>query len=132
MKSKYGQILKNEANKNGLENVIPRRSPVVVAVVVVVFVFMLAGVSFQIDAQSPNTGTPQTGAPSPAQRAFVQNGISVECSVDQLSPRKGDTTNLLAGTEAIVRVRIVDATEGKPVTNLHPSAWIDRREGGQI
>ena len=112
-----------EDNQHKVENAAPRQK------FVIALVLLLAGLSFQISGQTPATAPPQTG---PASRAYVQNGLSIECSIDQLSPRKNNTTNLLAGTEAIVRIRIVDANEGKPVSNLHPSAWIDRRDGEQI
>jgi len=38
---------------------------------------------------------------------------------------------LLAGTEARVRFKIVEATGGKAISNLRPAAWIDRREVAQ-
>src|ERR1700682_6486886 len=44
---------------------------------------------------------------------------------------KGSATELLAGTEATVRFRIIDTNGGKPLTNLRPVAWIDRRATGK-
>ena len=43
----------------------------------------------------------------------------------------GRATELLAGTEATIRFKIVDTNGGKPLNNLRPVAWIDQRAAGK-
>jgi YVTN family beta-propeller protein len=64
-------------------------------------------------------------------QTYTQEGVSVEFSVEPISAERGNTTGLLAGTEARVRFRIFDANGGKALSNLRPAAWIDRREAGR-
>ncbi len=59
---------------------------------------------------------------------YDSQGFSIEFSVEPLSSDKRERRELLAGTEATVRFKIVEATGKKAVSNLRPAAWIDRRE----
>jgi DNA-binding beta-propeller fold protein YncE len=58
-------------------------------------------------------------------------GISVEFTVEPSSPEKPDRHELLAGTEAQVRFKILETTGGKTIRNVRPAAWVDRRTTGQ-
>ncbi|MCM3901480.1 MAG: hypothetical protein ND866_07220 [Pyrinomonadaceae bacterium] len=69
------------------------------------------------------------GARTP--QAYNREGFSIEFSIEPISSDKRERKELLAGTEAKVRFKIVEATGRKPVANLRPAAWIDRREVGQ-
>lgn len=60
-------------------------------------------------------------------QTYTQGGISVDFSVDGQG-KKGEP---VAGTEATVRFKIVDAN-GRALSSLRPAAWIDRRATGQI
>lgn len=100
-----------------------------------IFVMLvLAGNFFPVHAQDKHKTTPPQTSSSESPRTsqtYTQEGVSVEFSMEPLSPRKSKTAELVAGTEATVRFKIVDANEGKAVSNLRPAAWIDRREAGQ-
>jgi len=69
-------------------------------------------------SQRKTTDTSQT---------YTQEGISVDFSVAGQG-KKGEP---VAGTEATVRFKIVDAN-GRALSSLRPAAWIDRRAAGQI
>lgn len=51
---------------------------------------------------------------------FVDQGIAVEVSV---SPAEG--TELKEGGDALVRIRLSDATTGTPLARTYPAAWMD-------
>jgi DNA-binding beta-propeller fold protein YncE len=81
-------------------------------------------------AQGPINPKPrpdQTRAP----QIHNADGISVEFSVEPISPEKRDRDELFAGTEAQIRFKIVESTGRKAIRNLRPAAWIDRRAGTQ-
>jgi YVTN family beta-propeller protein len=54
---------------------------------------------------------------------IVREGIAIEFSARPSERVK----ELEEGVEASVRFRITDNTTGRPVGNLHPAAWIDRK-----
>ena len=85
-----------------------------------------------VHAQGQSKSTPRQGRQL-ARAPQIQNaeGISVEFSVESVSSEKRGSNELLAGTEARVRFKIVEATGRKAVSNLRPAAWIDRREVAQ-
>lgn len=75
------------------------------------------------DGSKPMPSPNQTRAPQ------VRNadGISVEFSVEPISSEPRGRHELLAGTEAQIRFKIVEATGRKAISNVRPAAWIDRR-----
>src|SRR2546423_1068013 len=84
-------------------------------------------------AQTRSENRPaQAGSESHSPQTYTREGISVEFSIEPVSPEKGKPSQLLAGTEATVRFKIADANAGKALSNLHPVAWVDRREGEQV
>jgi YVTN family beta-propeller protein len=93
--------------------------------IVILLLTLLAGeASLNVHAQRKTnpTDTPQT---------FTQEGVSVDFSVETVAPGKGKKGELVSGTEATVRFKIVDANSGRALTSLRPTAWIDRRDAGQ-
>jgi YVTN family beta-propeller protein len=63
-----------------------------------------------------------------ASQTFTQEGVSVDFSVESAAG-KGKVT---AGIEATVQFKIVDVNSGRALSNLHPTAWIDRRSEDKI
>lgn len=58
---------------------------------------------------------------------FVKDGVAVEFQVQPLGGQK--TGALVEGQDATVQFKITDTTTGSAVTGIHPSAWIDGRDG---
>ena len=100
---------------------------------IIAILFLLAGASPQVPAQEKSSSPAQAKPLSPPRtsQTYTQEGVSVEFSLEPITARKGKTSELLAGTEATVRFTVSDTNEGKGISNLHPSAWVDRRESGQ-
>jgi YVTN family beta-propeller protein len=127
MRSSYisNSIVQN--NENGFRLTLIRVS------LSILFILLLAGVMPAGRAQDNRKPTPSQASSSESPRtsqATTQEGISVELNIEPLAPRKSKTSELMAGTEATVRFKIVEANEGKPVTNLRPAAWIAKRGAG--
>lgn len=99
----------------------------------VAFVLLFMAAQFpSVQAQVKSNTVPAKAGSEEAARApqtYTKEGVSVEFSIEPLASGKTKTAELLAGTEATVRFRIVDANEGKALTNLRPTAWIDQRAG---
>lgn len=85
-----------------------------------------------VHAQSRSKPIPPADRSS-ARAPQVRNteGISVEFTVEPISPEKRDRIELLAGTEVQVRFKILETTGGKTIGNVRPAAWVDRRTTGQ-
>lgn len=97
----------------------------------VVLLFVLGGFA-AARAQTQGDASPARADSDPrAPQTYTREGVSVELSVEPLSGEKGKPGQLIAGTEAVVRFKVFDANAGKPLTNLRPAAWLDRREGEQ-
>src|SRR2546425_1659033 len=98
----------------------------------IVILLFLAPECAPLHAQDKSRSIPrQSGQPARTPQIQSAEGISVEFSVEPISSEKRGSNELLAGTEARVRFKIVEATGGKAITNLRPAAWIDRREVAQ-
>ncbi|HVQ38835.1 MAG TPA: cytochrome D1 domain-containing protein, partial [Pyrinomonadaceae bacterium] len=74
---------------------------------------------------------PQDKSSARAPQIRNSDGISVEFSIDPISAEKRDRNELLAGTEAQIRFKIVEVTGGKSIRTVRPAAWIDRRISAQ-
>ncbi len=93
-------------------------------------ILLLAGNVPRVFAQAkPAQSSSQTSPAKP--QTYTREGISVEFSVAPITSSASGTTEPMAGTEARIRFKIVDANAGKAIGNLRPAAWIDRREAGQ-
>jgi YVTN family beta-propeller protein len=133
MKSKQFRISTIEVHETESGHAAVRRS------LIVVTVFLLAGAFSPLHAQDKSNGPAQaSSAPAQARSApprtsqtYTQEGVAVEFSLEPISARKDKASELLAGAEATVRFKVSDTNEGKGISNLHPTAWIDRRERGQ-
>src|SRR5438874_6990406 len=89
----------------------------------ILIIFLLAAITPQACAQGQTTAN-TLQASSVAPQKYSQEGISLEF---KMTPLAGDATNeLLEGIEATVHFKIVDANTGKTLSNLRPTAWIDR------
>jgi YVTN family beta-propeller protein len=88
----------------------------------IVFTLLLALSFSQAYAQQ------ESGNQAFAPQRYTREGIAVEFSVDAVAPQRAKAHELLAGTEATVRFKITDASTGKALSNLRPTAWIDQRE----
>src|SRR5207248_2432763 len=94
----------------------------------ILIIFLLAAITPQACAQGQTTAN-TLQASSVAPQKYSQEGISLEFKMTPLAG--GATHELLEGIEATVHFRIVDANTGKTLSNLRPTAWIDRREAEQ-
>lgn len=101
---------------------------------VVAIILLLAGAFFPACAQVKGEGPSQNKSPELARKPqiYTHEGISVEFTIEPVSPQRPDAASLIEGTEATVRFKIADANEGKAVTNLRPAAWMDRRLAGHV
>ncbi|MFY9571418.1 MAG: cytochrome D1 domain-containing protein [Blastocatellia bacterium] len=76
----------------------------------------------------------KTAAASSASREpqrLVHEGIAIDFSVGPASPRAGKAADLMEGDDVTVNFKITDSRTGTPLTNLHPSAWMDRHAAGK-
>ena len=100
----------------------------------ILIIVCVAGNFLQVYAQDKTRATPgQTNVTghSASLQTYTQEGVSVEFSIEPFSSAGGKSNNLVAGTEAIVRFKINDATS-KALSSLRPSVWFDRREPGPL
>jgi YVTN family beta-propeller protein len=91
-------------------------------ILILLLTLLAAGTSLSVHAQRKTD----------ASQTFTQEGVSIDFSVESLVPGKGKKGELVSGTEAAVRFKIVDANSGRALSSLRPTAWIDRRDSGQI
>jgi YVTN family beta-propeller protein len=136
MKSKHPERLTIAAGQSQSRHLIARLVSghlVSLPANMIAIVLLVSGAWPKAYAQVNSSGASQAGEAqsSLTPQTFTQDGISVEFSIVPIASRKSETPELLAGTEATVRFTIVDTGVGQPVTNLHPTAWIDRRESEQ-
>ena len=73
--------------------------------------------------------TPSSAArgQTPEAQRIVREGIVVDFTIE--SRTGGKATELVEGTEALVRFTITDGNTGQLLSNLHPAAWIDLKRG---
>lgn len=124
MRSKYtgGSSVQND-------EIEPRRTIICFGTVIFIILF-LAGAFPRAYAQDKSKAAPSQTISAELSRVpqtFTREGVSVEFSIEPMASEKGKATELLAGTEAMVRFKIVDANGGKALSNLRPAAWIDQR-----
>jgi len=85
-----------------------------------------------VEAQAPtklaNTNSKSDNAP----QQYVNEGISVEFSLEPLETGTAVRNGPMSGTDSTVRFKIIDSNTGEPLTNLRPAAWFDQRVTGQI
>lgn len=97
-----------------------------------VIVLLLAGTStrtYAQDTSQPARPEPGSEKSSRTSQTYTREGISVEFSIAPLAVGQGRPDELLAGTEAQVRLKILDANGGQALGSLRPAVWIDQRDG---
>src|SRR6185436_17629419 len=72
--------------------------------------------------QMIGTASRPTGEALPLQERFVDQGISVEVTVQPVDPTRRE---LREGDEAVFRFRITDAATGNPLAGSYPAGWMD-------
>jgi YVTN family beta-propeller protein len=100
----------------------------------ILIIVLLAGNLLQVNAQDKTkakSSQPTVSGHSATPQTYTQEGVSVEFSIEPFSSAHNKRSELQAGTEAIVRFKINDATS-KALSSLRPSVWFDRREPGQL
>lgn len=70
--------------------------------------------------------------PANTSQTYSQEGISVEFNIEDPVGGKGKKADLVAGSEATVRFKVLDTNSGRALSSLRPAVWIDRRVAGQI
>lgn len=94
--------------------------------------FLIASLS-PVWAQGGNKNTKANAVSGETRvpQIFSHEGVSIEFSMAPMSADGRRANDLLAGNEAAVRFKITDANAGKPLSNLRPIAWLDRRDTAQ-
>ena len=95
----------------------------------ILIIFLLVTIVPQVRGQD-QTRASTIAASSTGPQKYSQEGISLEFSLTPLSG--GATNEFLEGTEATVHFKILDANAGKALSNLRPTAWIDRSDPGKL
>jgi YVTN family beta-propeller protein len=101
---------------------------------IVVITLFLVAVLPRVWGQAESVSLPRQTATEIAlagAQSYTQEGVTVKFSIEPVHAAKGKPLVLLAGTEARIRFSIADANDGKPISNLHPTAWVDYREEAQ-
>ena len=102
-------------------------------IVIVAIMLFVSGRCLNISAEDKSSNGSSRVSPSSSEpsQTYTQEGVRVEFGIEPVAPPKGNTAQLLAGTDARVTFKIVDASDGNPVSSLHPNAWIDRHESAK-
>jgi YVTN family beta-propeller protein len=82
-----------------------------------------------VSAQGNQVANKQVASKPPAPQNYSGPEASIEFTV---APANSNSPGLMAGTDAVVRFKIVETKTGKPLTSLRPSAWLDLRDGPQL
>lgn len=75
---------------------------------------------------APESSPAKTAAQAPAAQKIVEQGISVEFTID---PQKEKLLKPTAGEDSIVKFKVTDTTTGTPVKGLNLSVWMSLRAG---
>jgi YVTN family beta-propeller protein len=92
----------------------------------------LARIYAQDGGTKVKSGASSSTGPSRAPQTFSQDGIAVEFSIEPIGSVKAKSSELMTETEATVRFRVAASEGGTPLSNLRPTAWIDRRQPGHL
>lgn len=83
----------------------------------------LASTERALDTKQAADGAPQK---------ITHEGVEVEFTVKPVSATGAQASEKLEGEDAIATFRITDSRNQTPITNLHPSAWMDLRAQGKL
>ncbi|HYP29745.1 MAG TPA: YncE family protein [Blastocatellia bacterium] len=64
-------------------------------------------------------------------RRIVKQGVSVELSIEPAAGESDAASDLKESENTVLRLKITDTATNAPLTNLRPTAWVDRRRGSQ-
>lgn len=117
-----------------------------VCVMILLFSFTLvvvAQVSSRPHAQAQSNGATAAGEkeagdskpPTPGThrpQKLVHEGVEVEFTIDPIAAADSKPEELMEGQDAVVQFKITESRNGTPLTNLHPSAWMDLRLPGKL
>jgi YVTN family beta-propeller protein len=96
----------------------------------------VSGQLVAVQAQAPtklvNTNSKSDVSRGVTPQQYVNEGISVEFSLEPLDTGTALRNGPLSDTDGMVRFKITDTNSGQPITNLRPAAWFDQRTTGQI
>lgn len=70
------------------------------------------------------TASRPTGGAAPLRERFVDQGLSIEVTIDPVTPRDPARPDLREGDEAVFRFRVTDAATGTPVSGIYPAGWM--------
>lgn len=94
-------------------------------IAILLFMLFATGASLSVHSQAKTSSTDTS-------QTFTQEGVSVAFSVESVVTGKDKKGEVMAGTPANVRFKIVDVNSGRTLNSLRPTAWIDRRAAGQL
>lgn len=66
-----------------------------------------------------------------APQKLIYEGVEVELTIDPILAKDAKPEALMEGQDAVVSFKITESRNGTPLTNLHPSAWMDLRAPGK-
>lgn len=70
--------------------------------------------------------------PTDTSQTYSQEGVSVEFKIESAASSKGKKGELVVGSDATIRFKILDTNSGRALSSLRPTVWIDRRAAGEI
>lgn len=91
---------------------------------------LLAACSLAAGQEAGPQPPKSNGSPGSPQRT-VQQGISIEFSIEPTAPGKDPVSAPREGDSVVFRFRISDAGTGSPLTNVNPAGWVSPRPGGK-
>ncbi|HKE55701.1 MAG TPA: cytochrome D1 domain-containing protein, partial [Pyrinomonadaceae bacterium] len=91
----------------------------------------LVATQAQVETKLTSTNNKSDASRGGASQQYVNEGISVEFSLEPVETGPALRNGLLSGTDTTVRFKITDSHSGQPLTNLRPAAWFDERTSGQ-
>jgi YVTN family beta-propeller protein len=93
-------------------------------------VFILSTINTPMPARGQGTNVKKQPAVvrNAGPQKVIKEGVAIELTVDPLSPPDEKSRELREGEDAVVRIKVTDTGTNSPVTNLHPVAWMDRRQ----
>jgi YVTN family beta-propeller protein len=80
---------------------------------------------------SSNAGSGSSAGAVASQR-FEKEGIAIEFSIRALDVGKGIPAQLVAGADALVRLRLSDTRTGEPITGVRPNGWMVPRRSERV
>lgn len=80
----------------------------------------------------PDAKSPAISSPTRVPQKIVHEGIEVEFTINPLGDKDAKAGDLMEGQDAVASFKITESRSGTPLTNLHPSAWMDLHAPGKL